>query len=104
MDTLDFLLGHEPIGRRFNIKNELQRLRRNPLDPLLALLDKGEFHLISNNFSRYREAYRFYYLSFARYLPAMSIAARYSHGPLEKRKSGGTQRYSGEAGGSHLNY
>jgi len=89
MDRPDFVLGHEPIGRRINVNQELRRIRRDPLDSLLAKLDQEKVKILSDDFSRYREAYWFYYLSFSRYLPAMSAAARYSRGPYWVRRSGG---------------
>ncbi len=73
-----WLLGHEPIGRRPNIRAELKRIRHDPIGPLLEAIDDRGPSILSTIQSRYQDAYRFYYLSFERYLKGMSIAARYS--------------------------
>jgi hypothetical protein len=89
-----FMIGHEPYGRRPNIRNELRRMRSDPLHELrLALGDDGH-RILSDDLSRYADAYRFYYLSMERFLKAMSVAARYSRGPHWKRRSGGTQSFT----------
>ena len=90
----EFLLGHEPIGRRPNVARELERIRKDPLESLLKELAHDDAHIVSNDFTRYQEAYWFYSLSLDRYLSEMSIAARFSRGPTGVCRSGGTQRYT----------
>jgi len=90
----DFLLGHEPLGRRPNIAKELRRIRENPVSALLQRLCPDAPHVLSNDFTRYDEAYWFYFLSMDRYLSAMSICARYSKGAAWVLRSGGRQRYT----------
>ena len=87
----DFVLGHEPLGRRPNIRSELARVRHDPLQKLITLVSP-EPDIVSNDVSRYTEAYYFYYLSLDRYLTAMSIAARYSARGLRN-----VRRYSTES-------
>ena len=94
MEKIDYLLGHEPIKKRPNIRKELARIRENPLEKLLLLLGYDGAHIISNDFTRYVDAYWFYYLSMDRYLREMSIATRYSKGPYYVRQSGGKQKYT----------
>jgi len=93
----DYLLGHKSPSGRPNIKKELKRIRTNPLRELLTLLDKEDVKIVSDDFSQYWESYSFYYLSFERYLPSMSIAARYSKGPYWIRRSGGKYTESEQA-------
>jgi hypothetical protein len=81
MDTSDWILGHEPFGCRINVKKELRRLQRDPLEPLLQALGIENPSILSDDYSRYRHAYWFYYLSIDRYLREMSLAARWSKGP-----------------------
>ena len=94
MADFDFLLGHEPLNRRPNVREETKRIRRDPLQPLLAALGYDRTRVVSDNMTRYIEAYGFYYLSMERYLREMSVAARYSRGPRWVLKSGGTQKYT----------
>ena len=94
MEKPPFILGHDPIGGRPNVRARLRHIREDPLDPLLQVIDGGKVDLLSNQRTRYREAYWFYYLSLARYLPEMSIAARHSKGPQWVHGSGGTRKYT----------
>jgi len=94
MTKFDFLLGHEPLEQRPNISKELARIRKDPLDHLLKALGYDGIQVVSNDLTRYVDAYWFYYLSMDRYVREMSIAARYSRGPHWVRKSGGKQRYT----------
>ena len=94
MPDFDFIFGHKPLGCRPNIREETNRIRRDPLLPLLEALGYDGIHVISDDMTRYVESYRFYSLSMERYLREMSIAARYSRGPVWVRKSGGTKKYS----------
>ena len=78
----DFHRGHEPMGKRPNIREELKRIRRDPLEPFLGRLPEDRLGgLLSSDVSRYREAHVFYYLAMRRYLENMSVAARFSNGP-----------------------
>lgn len=77
MNKRKFIFGSEPLGRRPNVRAELKRIRRDPLQKLLSIIRPVESTLLSDDYSRYEEAYFFYYLSLHRYLHAVSIAARY---------------------------
>jgi hypothetical protein len=94
MVKADFMLGHEPMGSRVNIREELKRLREDPLGPLLQRLGAAQFRILSDDRTRYQDAYWFYYLSLDRYLREMSVAARYSKGAYWVRKAGGKQGYT----------
>lgn len=87
-----FLLGHEPMGLRPNVRSELRRIRRDPMGPLLDALGGSDRWrpLFCSLESRYQDAYWFYYLSAERYLRAMSVAARYSR----LRDSRGSRRFT----------
>lgn len=69
-------------------------MRNDPLHELLLALGDDGHRILSDDLSRYADAYRFYYLSMERFLKAMSVAARYSRGPHWKRRSGGTQGFT----------
>lgn len=81
MEARNFIVGHDPIGRRPSIRAELMRLRRDPLEKLLEVIDRDRTDLLSNPRARYQQAYWFYYLSLRRFLSEMSVAARYSGNP-----------------------
>ena len=83
MSEPDFIFGHKPLRRRPNVREELQRLRRDPLEKLLAVIEPTPNNFLNSKTSRYRKAYYFYYLSMDRYLHGMSVAARYSVGDLK---------------------
>ena len=82
----NFIFGNEPLGRRPNVRAELARIRRDPLQELLAVVGSGEPKLLSDDQSSYEEAFRFYYLSLYRYLHGVSVNARYEKGPRWVRK------------------
>jgi hypothetical protein len=88
-----FILGHDPIGFRPNIRAELTRVRQDPLRELLEVIG-GLNDIFSNPRTRYQEAYWFYFLSLERCLHEMSVAARYSRGPEWVRRSGGAKRFT----------
>jgi len=93
MAKFDFMLGHEPISFRPNIREETKRIRRDPLQPLLEALGCDEINIVSNDMTQYVQAYRFYCLSMERYLREMSLAARYSH--LKRcRRPNGNRKYT----------
>src|SRR5271166_3993264 len=96
MKKPEFMLGHDPIGCRPNVREELLRLRRDPLEQMLRFVRSGTPSIYSNDRTRYQAAYEFYCLSFARYLREMSVAARYAKGPQWVRRSGGTRKYSAD--------
>lgn len=90
MENSELLLGHKPLEGRLNIRKELKRLRHDPLDQFVRIFGQQKsFHFMQNEFSRYREAYYFYYLSLERFLPEMSIAVRWRNGPYFVLKYGG---------------
>jgi hypothetical protein len=78
MEEAKFIFGNEPLGRRPNVRAELARIRRDPLQELLPVIGAEPPKLLSDDRSRYEEAFLFYYLSLHRYLRDASIAARYS--------------------------
>jgi hypothetical protein len=63
MDNSEWLFGHKGLKGRINIRKELRRLKYDPLEPLLHELAEEQYIILQNEFSRYREAYHFYYLS-----------------------------------------
>jgi hypothetical protein len=83
MTESDWIFGHKPLGSRPNIRAELKRLRRDPLEKLLAAIEPAPVSIVSSDTTRYRNAYYFYYLSMDRYLHEMSVAARYTIGGLK---------------------
>jgi hypothetical protein len=85
----EFVLGHDPMGGRPNIRAEIKRLRRDPLGELIERLGGHKRTVLSNPAGLYQEAYAFYFLSLCRYLREMSVAARYSRGPYWVRRSRG---------------
>lgn len=94
MTNDEFILGHEPIIRRINVRREVRRIAKNPLDPFIRIISGEEVPLFSNDVTRYLEGYWFYYLSFERYLKEMSIAARYHKGPYWISRSGGSTKFT----------
>lgn len=90
MKQEEHLISHDALEKRPNIRIELRRIRRDPLEPLVHALEKGKRGLLSNERTRYSDAYYSYYLSFERFLPEMSLAARFSKGPYWVRRTGGS--------------
>jgi len=85
----DLLRGHEPLPQRLNVRNELRRLKQDPMLPLLERLagaERDPFLQVQDEFLRYEDAYRCYFLSLRRFLPEMSIAVRWTNGPRWKRR------------------
>jgi hypothetical protein len=76
---MTFIIGSAPLGRRPNVRRELARIRRDPLRKLLRVVGSDAPKILSDDQSRYEEAFLFYYLSLHRYLHGVSIAARYSN-------------------------
>jgi hypothetical protein len=90
MDNSEWLLGHQPLESKLNVRAELKRLRQDPIEPLIQALGKEPGYLIlQDEFSRYLEAYYFYYLSLDRFFHEMSVAVRWGKGPHLVRKYGG---------------
>lgn len=90
MPEKDWILGHEPLQSRLNIREELRRLKRDPLEPLLKTLGlQRRSTMLQDVAGRYSDAYRSYYLCLERFLPEMSLAIRWSTGPYYVRKYGG---------------
>jgi len=86
MTASEFLAGHDPIGRRPNIKQEITRIRRDPLESFVLALDEAP-GLFSSDISRYYEAYSCYVLAMQRFLENMSITARHMNGVHLKRNA-----------------
>lgn len=85
MDDPQWRFGHNELESRLNVRGELKRLKRDPIEPLLRALGKEPRELdrdlgLRDDFSRYRKAYRLYYLSVDRFLHEMSLAVRWSKG------------------------
>jgi hypothetical protein len=75
MEPKKFLRGHQPVGKRLNIRKEIRRLRQNPVEPFLILVDRKSIY--SDEVNRFRDAYSFYHLSLERFLPEMAIACKW---------------------------
>lgn len=70
-----------------NVRNQLRRLRDDPLYPFLECLHSTrEPRFWEDEIERYQMAYWFYYLSLERLLPEMSLAARWRNGPYWARR------------------
>lgn len=80
--------GFAPVERRLHVREELRRLRRNPLKPLLRSLGAaaGEGRIHMTELGRCAIAYEFYFQSLARFLPEMSVVLRWRLGPYFARK------------------
>lgn len=77
----DRVSGHEPLPQRINVRNEIRRLAQDPMRQFLDTVQPERTVMIQNAAVRYEEAYRCFYLSVKRYLPAMSLAIRWHNGP-----------------------
>src|SRR5690349_21833634 len=89
MNPEDYLLGHEPIGYRINVRKTLAQYRRDPLYGLIAELGGYDRpRILHDDISMYQLAYSWYYLSLQRFLPAMSLAVRWSKGPYWALREG----------------
>lgn len=74
--------GLPPDNKRMNVRNQLRRLRDEPLYPFLERLrSTREPTFWEDEIERYQMAYWFYYLSLERLLPEMSLAVRWRNGP-----------------------
>lgn len=79
--------GHADVGIRLNLRREVRRIRRNPLEAFLRLAfpkaDNGGTR------ARYEEAYWLYALAMERALEQVSTAVRFRKGPYYVLKFGG---------------
>jgi hypothetical protein len=89
MPRPDYILGHEAVGKRPNIRNELRRIKHDPMGPFLIALGDDLDYFVSSDVTRYKDAYNYYYLAMRRYLQNMSVAARFRNGPHYTLKYGG---------------
>lgn len=92
LDSSEWRFGLEPLEKRLNVRSELRRLREDPLAPLIASLEP---HLqrkpfLLDEIDAYQQAYQFYYLSLARFLPISSLFVRCSWRKYWDRKRGGS--------------
>jgi len=83
---MNFPLGHRPLGKRPNVRNEIARIKRDPLEPWFEVLRHDLNPVISTDISRYRDAYHLYFLSARRFLTNMSVVARYMASAHYSRK------------------
>ncbi len=93
----DSYLGYEGISNKINVRNELSKFKKNPLDEYLNRVILDKYHNVINidnklifqtEIDKYYEAYNFFYLSLERYLSEMSIAVRYENSLSWKKKTG----------------
>ncbi|MBA5639462.1 hypothetical protein H3H37_20575 [Duganella sp. LX20W] len=89
---MDFPLGHRSLGKRPNVRSEVSRVKRDPLEPWFTAMEFDLDPVISTDVSRYRDAYSLYYLSVRRFLTNMSIVTRYMSSAHYARKY--RQKYS----------
>ncbi|TWI43002.1 hypothetical protein IP92_05336 [Pseudoduganella flava] len=83
---MNFPLGHRPLGKRPNVRKEVARIRRNPLEPWFERLGHDSDPILSTHISRYRDAYQLYFLSTRRFLTNTSVVARYMSSAYYARK------------------
>jgi hypothetical protein len=62
------------------------RIRRDPLEAWLKKMNAPVNDIVSSDFSRYADAYHYYFLAMGRVLQHLSIAARYRDGAHYARK------------------
>lgn len=77
----EWVLGHEPLTKRINVRNELRRYSKDPMRAFLDRIEPERFTLVQSAAVRYEESYHCFYLALRRYLPEMSLAIRWSNGP-----------------------
>lgn len=82
MDRKELFNGYDALEKRLNIRNELAKFRRDPLETFLSCSDsKDKYSFFADEIYRYKESYRFFYLSLERFFPEMSIGIRWRNGP-----------------------
>lgn len=84
-----FLEGHKAVGKRPNIRRELARVKRDPMQPFFAHIGEAVNPFVSSDISRYCDAYGMYFLAARRFMTSMSVVTRYMNGAHYKRKYGG---------------
>jgi len=78
---------HTSVGRRLNFRNEVKRIRENPLSSFLNLaFTKNDF---SSEGLRFNESYYLYFRAMERALMQISTAVRYRKGPYYVYRYGG---------------
>lgn len=87
---MTFPLGHRPMGKRPNVRNEIARIKRDPLEPYFSQLGEDSEPILSSTISRYQDAYNLYFLALRRFFQNMSVVARYMNSAHYKRKYGGS--------------
>lgn len=83
---------HRSLGKRPNVRKEVSQVKQDPLEPWFNAMEFDLDSVISTDVSRYRDAYKLYYLSVRRFLKNMSIVARYMSSAHYARKY--RQKYS----------
>ncbi|MDA4128662.1 MAG: hypothetical protein OK422_04330 [Thaumarchaeota archaeon] len=73
-------LGEAPLPK-LNVKNELERIRNDPLNSLISRLHGKLGDKVADSTDLYQRAYHFYYQSVERLLPDVSLARRWRNGP-----------------------
>lgn len=86
---MHFPEGHEPVGKRPNIRKEIARVRRDPLESLFVHLGEPPNAFVSSDVTRYSDAYRLYWLAVRRFMTGMSVVTRFMNGAHYTRKYGG---------------
>jgi hypothetical protein len=85
----DWLQGNQPVAERLNVRRELRELRSDPMAPYLRKLARANtVPPIADEVALYEEGYEFFYQSFARFLPELSVAYRWRMGPYFALKYG----------------
>ena len=85
MAKSEFVLGHEAVGHKLNVRRELSRIRRDPLEAFLLVLGEDPHGIFSSDVSRYHDAYLNYFLAMRRFFENMSITYRYNSSVRDKR-------------------
>lgn len=78
---------HPPLNRRLNVREEVRRIRRDPLRPLLDIAYPDPE--LSGLKSYYEEAFSLYARAMERALEQVSTLVRYRKGPYYIRRYGG---------------
>ena len=81
--------GHKAVGKRPNIRRELARVKRDPMQPFFTHIGEDINPFVSSDISRYCDAYHMYFLAARRFMTSMSVVARYMNGAHYKRMYGG---------------
>src|SRR5438094_10561045 len=89
----NFVRGHWPKDARLNVRQELRRLRNDPLERVFAAWGVP-LNLVRSDadVGRYRGAFLNYYLTLTRLLPEMSLIYRYDNTAGWAKKEG--RRYT----------